>query len=61
MGQSLVKWHGREDLNPGPADLESAALPTELHPYILGLQYAEVPAPSRDQYPQNQPFGPSRP
>ena len=25
-------WHGREDLNPQPADLESAALPIELLP-----------------------------
>src|SRR4051812_38943284 len=26
-------WHGRRDLNPRPADLESAALPAELPPY----------------------------
>ena len=28
-----AKWHGHKDLNLGPADLESAALPTELYPY----------------------------
>ena len=28
----FFKWQGHQDLNPGPADLESAALPTELYP-----------------------------
>src|SRR5437660_1350896 len=29
--------HGRGDSNPRPADLESAALPTELHPFTRAL------------------------
>src|SRR5688572_10491696 len=28
----LTKWQGHRDSNPRPADLESAALPTELYP-----------------------------
>ena len=27
-------WQGHKDLNPGPTVLETAALPTELYPYI---------------------------
>ena len=30
------KWHGRRESNPQPADLESAALPVELRPYLSG-------------------------
>ena len=30
---AAIAWQGREDSNPGPAVLETAALPTELHPY----------------------------
>ncbi len=29
----LGKWQGWQDSNPRPAVLETAALPTELHPY----------------------------
>ena len=29
------KWQGWQDLNPRHAVLETAALPTELHPYIM--------------------------
>ncbi len=32
---SLNKWQGRRDSNPQHADLESAALPLELHPYQI--------------------------
>jgi hypothetical protein len=28
-------WQGRQDSNPRPAVLETAALPAELHPYML--------------------------
>ena len=28
----FCKWQGHQGLNPGSADLESAALPTELYP-----------------------------
>ena len=27
-------WQGHKDLNPGPTVLETAALPTELYPYV---------------------------
>ena len=39
-------WQGRQDSNSRPTDLESVALPTELHPYkyfsraIITLIYA---------------------
>ena len=29
----LIFWQGRKDSNPGHAVLETAVLPTELHPY----------------------------
>ena len=29
------EWQGRQDLNPQPADLESAALPVELLPFVF--------------------------
>ena len=29
------KWQGQKDLNPRHAVLETAALPTELYPYVL--------------------------
>ena len=32
LGTGLSLWQGREDSNPGPAVLETAALPAELHP-----------------------------
>ena len=28
-------WQGHKDLNPGHAVLETAALPTELYPYMI--------------------------
>jgi hypothetical protein len=31
-------WQGRQDSNPRPAVLETAALPSELHPCITGFQ-----------------------
>ena len=38
----LSYWQGQKDLNPRHAVLETAALPTELYPYILvGLQGLE--------------------
>ena len=36
----LTNWQGWQDLNPRHAVLETAALPTELHPYgVLKLDY----------------------
>jgi hypothetical protein len=36
----MKNWQGRQDSNPRPAVLETAALPIELHPYIfVGLKY----------------------
>jgi hypothetical protein len=39
----LGKWQGRGDSNSRPPDLESGALPTELHPFItiVGNVYAK--------------------
>ena len=34
-------WQGQKDLNPRHAVLETAALPTELYPYMVGLQGLE--------------------
>ena len=31
---STILWQGQKDLNPRHAVLETAALPTELYPYI---------------------------
>ena len=31
-------WQGHKDLNPEPTVLETAALPIELYPYMVGLQ-----------------------
>ena len=35
--QALMIWQGQKDLNPRHAVLETAALPTELYPYLLSL------------------------
>ena len=35
----LFSWRGRKDSNPRHAVLETAVLPTELHPYILMLSH----------------------
>ena len=35
--EPVESWHGRKDLNPQPTDLESVALPIELHPYTENL------------------------
>ena len=32
---ALYQWQGQKDLNPRHAVLETAALPTELYPYIM--------------------------
>ena len=32
---SGLEWQGQKDLNPRHAVLETAALPTELYPYII--------------------------
>ena len=32
--EAMTEWQAHQDSNPGPADLESAALPTELYAYI---------------------------
>jgi hypothetical protein len=40
LGAGFVSriWQGRQDSNPRPAVLETAALPTELRPYLFGRQ-----------------------
>ena len=35
--QALIIWQGQKDLNPRHAVLETAALPTELYPYLKAL------------------------
>ena len=42
----LFPWQGQKDLNPRHAVLETAALPTELYPYVVGLHGLE-PWPDR--------------
>ena len=34
-------WQGQKDSNPRHAVLETAALPTELYPYVVGLHGLE--------------------
>ena len=34
-------WQGQKDSNPRHAVLETAALPTELYPYVVGLRGLE--------------------
>lgn len=34
---SCQEWQGHQDSNPGPTDLESVALPTELYPYMRAI------------------------
>ncbi len=34
MAPGLAWWQGQKDLNPRHAVLETAALPTELYPYV---------------------------
>ena len=40
-GAAYLKWQGQKDSNPRHAVLETAALPTELYPYVVGLQGLE--------------------
>ena len=35
--QDFWKWQGQKDLNPRHAVLETAALPTELYPYLFPI------------------------
>ena len=35
MKNGSISWQGQKDLNPRHAVLETAALPTELYPYVL--------------------------
>ena len=37
---SGLEWQGQKDLNPRHAVLETAALPTELYPYIFNWWWA---------------------
>ena len=37
----VEKWQGHKDLNPEPTVLETAALPIELYPYMVGLRGLE--------------------
>ena len=41
------EWHGRQELNPQPTDLESVALPIELHPCEVTEVRARVSATLR--------------
>ena len=34
-----TEWQAHQDLNPGPLDLESSALPTELYAYVFPNYY----------------------
>ena len=36
-----TSWQGHKDLNPEPTVLETAALPIELYPYMVGLRGLE--------------------
>ena len=36
-----IFWQGHKDLNPEPTVLETAALPIELYPYMVGLRGLE--------------------
>ena len=38
--QALSFWQGQKDLNPRHAVLETAALPTELYPYVVAIYCA---------------------
>ena len=38
LGIHRTPWQGRQDSNPRPAVLETAALPTELHPYATEFE-----------------------
>ena len=40
-GILVEKWQGHKDLNPEPTVLETAALPIELYPYMVGLRGLE--------------------
>ena len=40
-GCSVFYWQGQKDLNPRHAVLETAALPTELYPFMVGLRGLE--------------------
>ena len=37
----FLSWQGHKDLNPEPTVLETAALPIELYPYMVGLRGLE--------------------
>src|SRR5437868_11815477 len=56
--RSIVNWQEWQDSNPRPTVLETAALPTELHPYLdRGCQVLGVrtgPPPSQHLTPATQ-------
>ena len=37
----MIKWQGQKDSNSRHAVLETAALPAELYPYMVGLRGLE--------------------
>ena len=41
LSEAKNHWQGQKDLNPRHAVLETAALPTELYPYVVGLRGLE--------------------
>ena len=46
LSEAKNHWQGQKDSNPRHAVLETAALPTELYPYMVGLHGLE-PWPDR--------------
>ena len=38
---SVILWQGQKESNPRHAVLETAALPAELYPYVVGLHGLE--------------------
>lgn len=41
LSEAKNEWQGQKDLNPRHAVLETAALPTELYPCVVGLRGLE--------------------
>lgn len=42
LSEAKNGWQGQKDLNPRHAVLETAALPTELYPYIYSISIVET-------------------
>ena len=62
IGASEYRWQARQDLNPQPAVLETAALPIELRAYVSdvslpGFPMLSLPAATRAKLHERQPVG----